>query len=32
MIDELLYPKALKTHILILLGPKTILHGAFGLL
>ena len=25
-----LYPKALRTHILRLLGPKTILYKAFG--
>ena len=29
--EEIYNPKALRTHILRLLGPKTILHKAFGL-
>ena len=29
--DNLSAPKALRTHIIGLLGPKTIIYGAFGL-
>ena len=30
-VDDDVYPKALRTHMLRLLGPKTILHEAFEL-